>query len=201
MNQYVRTTDVVTFGGLTVNGNSNTTGTATVSSLQISSTASVGDSCASTGLTSKTSAGLLLTCQTNNKFKLAGDYCSAGMFMSGGTCTSVASVQAQCGTGYILSGGVCVVIPNQTGLGMACGLYQGDNGRMGSSPGEIVHCPGATTQTVSGYDVDGAYYSYTGLTSCPSGKSLQILGTASGIDARGGNVYNTYFGSTTGTCM
>jgi len=72
---------------------------------------------------------------------------------------------------------------------------------MGSTPYEIVHCPGATTQTVSGYDENNSYYSYTGLTSCPSGKSLQILGTASGIDARGGNVYNTYYGITTGTCM
>ena len=202
MNQYVRKTDTVTFGGLTVNGNSNTTGTATVASLQISGTSTAGAGCATTGLTSKTASGQLLTCQ-GGVFKLDGDYCASGTFMSGGSCVNISSAvrQADCPTGYIASGGSCIVIPNQAGPGMACGLYQGYNGRMGSVPNEIVHCPGATTQTVSGYDVDGAYYSYTGLTSCPSGKSLQVLGTASGIDHPGGNVFNYYFGSTTGTCM
>ena len=195
MNQYVRKTDTVTFGGLTVNGNSNTTGTATVASLQISGTSSAGASCATTGLTSKTASGQLLTCQ-GGVFKLDGDYCGAGNVMSGGSCVNLSGITSPCPSGYVMSGSSCVVIPNQVSPGMACGLYQVNNFNA-----EIVHCPGATLKTVSGWDADNQFYSVQALNSCPSGMALHTLGTQTTLNYPGGNVVQTIYGATVGTCM
>jgi len=90
MNQYVRTTDTVSFSGVSVNGNTSTAGTTATGDVQINNVVATGTGCPTLGRIARDSSGTLLTCQLNG-WQLAGLNCPTGQVPSGGTCVAMPS--------------------------------------------------------------------------------------------------------------